>query len=194
MSMFTLAISYLTHSDLHWFMGLKFQVPMQYCSLAYWTSNTRHIHNWVFLLWLSLFIPSGANSPLFSNSSFWPGKFIFQRHISLLFHDVHTVFNLSVLCKVEYSTSCITSAFMLASRHPGLEIYCTVSIQYCRLKYTKTRLNMVTWQCMPDIWTNMWLDIQTHVHSFESPQLEDSYIEDLPYCMPTGEYTFPPSP
>ena len=37
MSMFTLAISYLTTSNLPWFMALTFQVPMQYCSLQHWT-------------------------------------------------------------------------------------------------------------------------------------------------------------
>ena len=37
MSMFTLAISYLTTSNLPWFMDLTFQVPMQYCSLQHWT-------------------------------------------------------------------------------------------------------------------------------------------------------------
>ena len=33
MSVFTLAISHLTTSNLPWFMDLTFQVPMQYCSL-----------------------------------------------------------------------------------------------------------------------------------------------------------------
>ena len=37
MSMFTLAISYLTTSNLPWFMDLTFQVPMQYCSLQHQT-------------------------------------------------------------------------------------------------------------------------------------------------------------
>ena len=37
MSTFTLAISYLTTSNLPWFMDLTFQVPMQYCSLLHWT-------------------------------------------------------------------------------------------------------------------------------------------------------------
>ena len=37
MSMFTLAISCLTTSDLPWFMDLAFQVPMQYCSLQHQT-------------------------------------------------------------------------------------------------------------------------------------------------------------
>ena len=36
MSMFTLAISCLTTSNLPWFMDLTFQVPMQYCSLQHW--------------------------------------------------------------------------------------------------------------------------------------------------------------
>ena len=35
MSMFTLAISCLTTSNLPWFMDLTFQVPMQYCSLQH---------------------------------------------------------------------------------------------------------------------------------------------------------------
>ena len=37
MSTFTLAISCLTTSYLPWFMGLTFQVPMQYCSLQHRT-------------------------------------------------------------------------------------------------------------------------------------------------------------
>ena len=37
MSMFTLAMSYLTTSNLPWFMDLTFQVPMQYCCLQHRT-------------------------------------------------------------------------------------------------------------------------------------------------------------
>ena len=81
MSMFTLAISYMTSSNLPWFMGLTFQVPMQYCSLQHRTSTTRHIHSWaLFPLWLSLFIPSGAISPHFSSSKlgiYWPAELIY---------------------------------------------------------------------------------------------------------------------
>ena len=36
MSMFTLAIFYLTTSNLPWFMDLTFQVPMQYYSIQHW--------------------------------------------------------------------------------------------------------------------------------------------------------------
>ena len=35
--LFTLAISCSITSNLHWFMDLTFQVPMQYCSLQHWT-------------------------------------------------------------------------------------------------------------------------------------------------------------
>ena len=37
MSTFTLAISYLTTSNLPWFIDLTFKVPMQYCSLQHLT-------------------------------------------------------------------------------------------------------------------------------------------------------------
>ena len=37
MSVFTHAISWLTTSNLLWFLGLTFQVPMQYCSLQHQT-------------------------------------------------------------------------------------------------------------------------------------------------------------
>ena len=52
MSVFTLAISCLTTSNLPWFMDLIFQVPVQYCSLSHQTSlsppdtstNEHHFH------------------------------------------------------------------------------------------------------------------------------------------------------
>ena len=66
MSMFALAISHLTASNLPWFMDLTFQVPMQSWSLQHRTSITSHIHNWaLFSLWLHLFILSGVISPSF---------------------------------------------------------------------------------------------------------------------------------
>ena len=69
MSTFTLAISYLTSSNLPLFMDLTFQVPMQYCSVSDFASITSHIHSWVlFLLWLHPFILSGVISPLISSS------------------------------------------------------------------------------------------------------------------------------
>ena len=103
MSMFTLAISCLTTSNLPWFMDLTFKVPMQYCSLQHWTltSTTIHIHNWVlFSLCLSLFIFSGVISPLFSSSilgTYQPGEFIFQCPIFLPFHTVQRVLKVGIL-------------------------------------------------------------------------------------------------
>ena len=67
MSMFTLAISFLTTSNLLWFMDLAFQVPMQYCSLQHCsllpllvTSTTGHCFHLgsVSSLFLELFLHS----------------------------------------------------------------------------------------------------------------------------------------
>ena len=68
MSMFTLAISCLTTSNLLWH---GHNIPGSYAILFFTASDftfiKRHIHNWaLFLLWLSLFIPSGAISLLVS--------------------------------------------------------------------------------------------------------------------------------
>ena len=73
MSVFTLAITCLTNSNLPQFMDLTFQdLTFQLhtcCNIAFSASDlasiTSPIHNWVwFLLWLSLFILSGVISPL----------------------------------------------------------------------------------------------------------------------------------
>ena len=106
MSMFILTISCLITSNLPCFMELTFQVPMHYCSLQHQTLlSPPDIHHWeLFLLWLSLFIPSGAISPLFSGSILvlWyhiyrPEEFIFQCHIFLPFHTVHGVLKARML-------------------------------------------------------------------------------------------------
>ena len=95
--MFTLAISCSTTSNLPWFMDLTFQVPMQYCSLQHQTlfpSPVTYTTGHLFLLWLSLFILSGAISSLFCSSilgPYWPGEFTYQCHVFLPFHTVHGV-------------------------------------------------------------------------------------------------------
>ena len=74
-------------------------IPDSYAILFFTASDftciTSHIHSWaLFSLWFSLFILSGAISPLFSNSIFGtyrPGEFIFQCHIFLPFHTIHGV-------------------------------------------------------------------------------------------------------
>ena len=68
MLMFTLAISCLAMSLIH-----RPDVPGSYAILFFTaldcTFTTRHIHNWaLYPLRLSLFIPFGAMSPLFSSS------------------------------------------------------------------------------------------------------------------------------
>ena len=64
-------------------------------------SITSHTHNWVlFLLWLHLFILSGAISPLISSSIldiYQPGEFIFHCPIFLPFHTVHGVLKARIL-------------------------------------------------------------------------------------------------
>ena len=76
--MLTLAISF-DHFQFTLIHGPN--VPGSHATLFFiapdFTFTTRHIHNWAsFLLWLSLFIPSGAISPLLSSSildTYWPG-------------------------------------------------------------------------------------------------------------------------
>ena len=76
MSVFTLAISCLTTSNLPWFTDLLLFIA------PHFTCISSHIHNWaLFLIWLQLFILSGVISPFFSNSilgTYWPGEFIFS--------------------------------------------------------------------------------------------------------------------
>ena len=102
MSMFILTTPCLITSNLPCFMELTFQVPMHYCSLQHETLlSPPDIHHWeLFLLWLSLFIPSGAISLLFSSSilgTYRAGEFIFQCHIFLPFHTVHGVLKARML-------------------------------------------------------------------------------------------------
>ena len=87
--MFTLAISYLTTSNLPWFMELTFQVHMQYCSLQYQTLLPSPVTSTPGCCFhfssISLFF-------LFSSSilgTYRPGDFIFQCHILLPLHTVH---------------------------------------------------------------------------------------------------------
>ena len=64
-------------------------IPGSYAILFFTASDfmsiTSRIHSWVlFSLWLSLFILSGAISPVFSSSilgTYQPGEFIFQYHL-----------------------------------------------------------------------------------------------------------------
>ena len=74
-------------------------IPGSYAILLFTASDfasiTSHTHNWLlFLFWLHLFILSGVISPLISSKIlgiYWPGEFIFQCPIILLFNTVHGV-------------------------------------------------------------------------------------------------------
>ena len=98
MSVFTLAISCLTTSNLPWFMDLTFQVSMQHfyadwCHQSSLPSPVTPTLGIVFAL-AQPFILSGVISPLFSRSilgTYRPGEFIFQCPIFLPFHTVHWV-------------------------------------------------------------------------------------------------------
>ena len=89
MSVFTLAISCLTTSNLPWFMDLTFQVPMQYCSLQHQTLLPSPVTSMtecclcfgsvssffleLFLHWspVAYWAPTNLGSSSFSVLSFW---------------------------------------------------------------------------------------------------------------------------
>ena len=97
MSMFTLAISFLTTSNLPWFMDLTFHVPRQYCSLQHQIllsppdTSTTGCHVCfcsTFSFLVELFLHSSPVAyPIPTN--LW--GFIFQIHIYLPFDTVHGV-------------------------------------------------------------------------------------------------------
>ena len=103
MSTFTLAISGLTTSSLPWFMDLRFQVPMQYCSLQHrilLLSPVTSTAGYCFCFgsipsfFLELFLHWSPSSIL---GTYWPGEFLFQYPIVLPFHTVHGVLMARIL-------------------------------------------------------------------------------------------------
>ena len=101
MSMFLLAISYLTTSNLPWFMDLTFQVLMWYCSLQHWTlfsppgtSKTGRCLRFGAALFLELFL---CASPVSMLDTHWSGGLIFQCHIFLPFHTAHGLLEARIL-------------------------------------------------------------------------------------------------
>ena len=97
-----MAISCLTTLNLLWFVDLTFQVPMQYFlySIGLFLPTPDTSKQRSFPLWLSLLIPSGVISPLFSSNilgTYWPEKFIFHCHIFLPFHTVYGVLMVRML-------------------------------------------------------------------------------------------------
>ena len=82
MSIFTLAISCLTISNLPWFMVPTLQVPIcniVFCSIGLYFHHKSHPQLSAIFLWLHLFILSGVIYPLFSSSllgPYQPGELI----------------------------------------------------------------------------------------------------------------------
>ena len=102
MSMFTLAIFCLTTSiyldsgsDIPGSYAVVFFTALDFISIMSPICNRA-----LFSLWLSLFILSGAISPVCSNSIlgiYHPGEFIFQCHIFLPFHTLHGILKARIL-------------------------------------------------------------------------------------------------
>ena len=108
---------------------------------------------------------------------------------SHLFVSLHSLdyfhFSFYRYCSVLFSSARhITTAFTLASRRPGLEtkLLCRCTLRSSAL-HTKAPLleDAHTWQPTLDTWPNIWLDTQTHVHTFEISQTECQYAGDIVY-------------
>ena len=102
MSMFTLAISCLTTSNLPWFMGLTSRFLCNivlYTIGLYFHHQSRPQYGTAFILALSLHSFWCYFSTLLSSilGTYQPGEFIFQYHIFLPFHTVHGVLKARIL-------------------------------------------------------------------------------------------------
>ena len=103
--MFILTISYLTTSNFPWFIGLTFQVPIQYCSLQHQillsspdtsTTECRIRFGPTSSFILGLLVILLHSSPV-AYWTFRRGGLIFQCLISLSFYTVHEVLTANIL-------------------------------------------------------------------------------------------------
>ena len=89
MVVFIVAISCLTTCTSIYGPNIPGSYAILFFTASDFTFTTRHVHSWaLFLLWLTLFITSGAVSLLFSSSMLGtcrPGRVIFQCHTFCLF-------------------------------------------------------------------------------------------------------------
>ena len=87
------------------------------------------------------------------------------------------------------TTSYIATVFALASGHPGLEIKTWTTVLHAVLYHeihkrtTTCRGHMCVTMCARTVNLLMWLDLRTHVHIFESLQLQGLYVGDLLYSI-----------
>ena len=134
MSMFTLAMSFLTTFYLRWFMDPIFQVPVQYCSLWHQTllsplgisaaENHPHFGPAPSLL-LELSVTALCSAPVAYWTSYNLGwGLIFQHHIFLPFHTVHRVLQAKIVEWVAISFS--SRSHFARTLHIHLACSCTV--------------------------------------------------------------------
>lgn len=91
-------------------------------------------------------------------------------------------------------TTYITTAFVLASEHPGLETKILCSTHCCTVKYTEVQPlveGVLTGESAPDRWASLWE--WTHGHTvtpLEGRSLKGSYVGGLLYCVKFQVYYF----
>ena len=152
MSVFTLAISSLSISNLPWFMDLTFQVPMQYCSLQHQTlllspvtSPTGYClcFGSISSFFLELFLH-------WSSVAYWapirPGEFMFQCPIFLPFHTVHGVFKARILKWFAIPFS--SGPHFIRTLHHNLSVLggppsTVMWIKFCCCSHTNRRLSVI---------------------------------------------------
>ena len=152
MSMFTLAISCLTTSNLPWFMDLTFQVVLY--SIVLYFHHQSHPQLAYFSLWLRLFILAGVISPLSSSSIlgiFQPGEFLFQCPLLLPFRAVHGVLKARILSGSPFS-----------SPVDHILSECRRFVTLCRRQWQDhpqgkemQKGKMVVWGCLINSWEKM---------------------------------------
>ena len=153
--MFTLAISYLITFNLPWFMDLRFQVPMQYCSLKHWplllspvTSTTGYC--FCFGSILSFFLELFLHSSLVT---YWAptvlGISSFRVLFFLPFHTVHGVLKARTLkwfaipfssgpCFVRtFHNRIIITIFLNSIRDSDMFLWMTISLQKLSMNSVK---------------------------------------------------------
>ena len=142
--MFTLASSVFDHFQFTLIQGpnISGSYAIFFFTALDFTFTTRHLHIWaLFPLWFSLFISSGAVSPLFSSiilGTHRPGEFIFQCHIFLPFHTVHGVVKARIL-KWFAILFCIPFSSRQSCRPPEMSYILVLRTHGCVTVHSITR-------------------------------------------------------
>ena len=133
MSMFTLAVSCLTTSNLPWLMDLTFQVPMQYCSLQHrvlllspvtFTTGCCFGHGSIFK-WVKHFsFVHDHRSIVFTNC---PRKWLFSSIIQYSFLCV----SVSLLCNILFPCSIINVSYGFCCKISSNTIFSNIFTIHC---------------------------------------------------------------